>query len=61
MSRERCYDYDHENGFPRVSGDEPCLIAARAMHNGFPRVSGDEPKDRTMNPLITSFSPRERG
>ena len=23
MSRERCYDYDHENGFPRVSGDEP--------------------------------------
>ena len=29
--------------------------------SGFPRVSGDEPRVYTIEDVIESFSPRERG
>ena len=41
MSRIRGHDHDHENGFPRVSGDEPALQALDAPERAFsPRERG---------------------
>ena len=34
---------DRDDGFPRVSGDEPHTAPRCAVTTRFPRVSGDEP------------------
>ena len=41
MSRLGCYDHHHENGFPRVSGDEPVSVATTTIMKTFsPRERG---------------------
>ena len=48
--------------FPRVSGDEPLIMAKNIKTVfRFPRVSGDEPVLRSARAASTAFSPRERG
>ena len=50
------------SGFPRVSGDEPLIMAKNIKTVfRFPRVSGDEPVLRSARAASTAFSPRERG
>ena len=50
-----------EQGFPRVSGDEPSTGEEAPPHDRFPRVSGDEPIAQLRAILLSKFSPRERG
>ena len=41
MSRERGYDDNYENGFPRVSGDEPVTVWEELQRWAFsPRERG---------------------
>ena len=48
--------------FPRVSGDEPLIMAKNIKTVfRFPRVSGDEPASVIVGGQLVGFSPRERG